>query len=77
MMRVEAGNYQHHASDGTFITVDRRLSREQCDMLVRVMRESGRTPDDVAAIEISEAGVTFDPPRGWDSGTDEPAGTGG
>lgn len=64
-MRVEAGHVGHTSTDGTFINVDQRLSREQVDLLLQAIRVNGRCPSCVFAVDISEAGAHIEYPGGF------------
>jgi hypothetical protein len=57
-MRIEAGPYYSESSDGRRIGADRPLSREQVDLVLRVVEHHGLTPLSACAVEISEGGTS-------------------
>lgn len=46
-MMIKPGQHEHVTTDGSRYYLDRRLTREQLDVLDRIVRSRGREPSEV------------------------------
>jgi hypothetical protein len=61
-MRVGVGPYLAPTSDGTIMHVDQRLSREQADFLLALIRRNGYCPKCVSVVDLDEGGCRITNP---------------
>lgn len=55
-MLIEAGPHRHTSTSGVDLMMDRRLSQEVVDLVLRAIERGGKTPDDVTAVEWLDEG---------------------